>query len=292
MPFITNNHTAEDVDIHYKDYGSGQPVVLIHGWPLSHRAWEPQVAAIVDAGFRCITYDRRGFGISSAPWEKYDYDTLASDLNELMEKLDLQDAIIVGFSMGGGEVVRYISKYGTARIGKAALISSIIPLVKQKSDNPDGVPEKDLQDIMSALKSDRVGFLKNFVKNFYNFDDNKDKISEAQTHYDWTIAAYASPRATIKAAEAWAETDFRSELSSVTVPTLIIHGDADNIVPIETSGKQAAAGIPDNQYLVIEGGPHGLTQTHTETVNNALLSFLNEKEIPNAKRKNSSVHTS
>jgi len=290
MPFITNKETDTDVDIHYKDYGSGQPVILIHGWPLSHRAWEPQIADIVEAGFRCIAYDRRGFGISSAPWDKYDYDTLASDLNELLEKLDLQDAIIVGFSMGGGEVVRYISKYGTARVGKAALISSIIPLVKQKSDNPDGVPEKNLMEIMGALKSDRVGFLKNFFKNFYNVDDNKDKISEAQTHYDWSIASYASPRATIKAAEAWAETDFRPELSKVTVPTLIIHGDADNIVPIETAGNQAAKGIPNNQYVVIKDGPHGLTMTHTEQVNKTLISFLKGENIPEAKTRTNEAH--
>jgi len=292
MPFITNKRAKEEVEIHYKDYGSGQPVILIHGWPLSHRAWEPQVAAIVEAGFRCITYDRRGFGISSAPWDGYDYDSLAGDLNELMENLDLKDAVIVGFSMGGGEVVRYISKYGTARVQKAALISSIIPLVKQKEDNPAGVPEKALMDIMGALKSDRVGFLKNFVKNFYNYDDNKDKISEAQTHYDWTIAAYASPRATIKAAEAWASTDFRPEMSKVTVPTLIVHGDADNIVPIETAGNQAAKVISDNQYVVIKDAPHGLTLTHTEELNKVLLAFLKGAAIPEAKKSKDTAHAS
>ena len=274
MPFITNQQAAETVDIHYQDYGTGQPVILIHGWPLSHRAWEGQVPAIVEAGFRCITYDRRGFGISSAPWEAYDYSALASDLDELITQLDLTDCIIVGFSMGGGEVVRYCTDYGVNRIAKAALISSIIPLVKQKGDNPDGVPEDALQEIMQALQTDRVGFLEGFHKNFYNYDKNQDKVSEAHLHYDWTIAAYASPRATVQAAKAWAETDFRPELKNVTVPTLIVHGDDDQVVPIETAGKQAAEGIADNQFEVIAGGPHGLNVTHRQQLNELLLAFL------------------
>lgn len=274
MPFITNEQAKETVDIHYQDYGTGQPVILIHGWPLSHRAWEAQVPVIVDAGFRCITYDRRGFGVSSAPWESYNYSALASDLNEIITQLDLRDCVLVGFSMGGGEVVRYLTDYGADRIAKAALISSIIPLVKQKDDNPDGVPEDALNEIMQALKNDRVGFLEGFGKNFYGYEQNKDKISEAQLHYDWSIAAYASPRATVQCAEAWAETDFRPELKNVTVPTLIVHGDDDQIVPIETAGKQAAAGIADNRYEVIAGGPHGLNVTHKQQLNELLLSFL------------------
>ena len=276
MPFITNDKDKHPVEIYYQDYGQGQPVILIHGWPLSHRAWEGQVNEVVDAGFRCITYDRRGFGVSSAPWESYDYTTLASDLNEIINQLDLRDCIIVGFSMGGGEVVRYLTNYGDGKIAKAALISSIIPLVKQKSDNPDGVPASDLQDIMNALKTDRVGFLKNFHQNFYNAEDHKDTVSEQHLHYDWTIAAYASPRGTIKAAEAWAETDFRPELKNVTVPTLIVHGNADNIVPIKTAGDQAAKGIANNEYHVIKNGPHGLNVTHREEFNKILIEFLNK----------------
>jgi len=277
MPFISNKNDEESVEIYYQDYGNGQPVILIHGWPLSHRAWEGQVTEIVDAGFRCITYDRRGFGVSSAPWDAYNYDALASDLNELIEQLDLKDCVIVGFSMGGGEVVRYLSKYGDKRIEKAALISSIIPLVKKKSDNPDGVPEEDLDNIMQALKDDRVGFLKNFHENFYNYENNKDSVSEQQLHYDWTIASHASFQGTIKAAEAWADTDFREELKNIKVPTLIVHGDADNIVPIETSGNQAAEGIENNQYHVISGGPHGLNVTNRTELNNILLNFLGNK---------------
>lgn len=274
MPFLTNNYTKDSADIFYEDYGSGQPVILIHGWPLSHKAWEGQITEIVDAGFRCIAYDRRGFGISSAPWGSYDYSSLASDLRSIILQLDLRDAIICGFSMGGGEVVRYFSDYGNDRIAKAALISSIIPLVKKKDDNPDGVPEEDLAGIMGALVEDRVGFLKGFSKNFYNYEDLKDRLSEAQLDYDFSIAAHASPRATLKCAEAWAETDFREELKNVVVPTLIVHGDADNIVPIKTAGDQAAKGIENNSYEVIKDAPHGLNITHRKELNALLLDFF------------------
>ena len=274
MPFITNKTKEEIVDIFYEDYGSGQPVILIHGWPLSRKTWEHQVWKIVEAGYRCISYDRRGFGISSFPWNNYDYSSLAGDLNELINQLNLKDSIIVGFSMGGGEVVRYFSDYGSDNIAKAVLISSIIPLVKQKSDNPDGVPEKDLEDIKTALENDRVGFLKNFHKGFYNYDKNKDRVSKAQLEYDFVIASHASPRATIETAKAWMNTDFRTELKNVDVPTLIVHGDADETVPIKTSANQAAKGIKDNQFEIIKGAPHGLNVTHKEELNKILIDFL------------------
>jgi len=274
MPFLTNSSGAKPVDIFYEDYGSGQPVILIHGWPLSGRAWEAQVPVLTEAGYRVITYDRRGFGLSSFPYDGYDYSTLASDLNEIITQLELKDAVIVGFSMGGGEVVRYFTDFGGKNVAKAALISSIIPLVAKKPDNPNGVPAEALNDIMAALKADRVGFLKGFLKNFYNYDTLKNGVSEAQLEYDWSIAAYASPRGTVKAAEAWAGTDFRPELENVKVTTLIIHGKADNIVPIETAGDQAAAGITDNEYHKIDDAPHGLIVTHKEKVNKILLDFL------------------
>ncbi|WP_291963029.1 alpha/beta fold hydrolase [Maribacter sp.] len=276
MPFITNTKAKEQVDIFYEDYGSGQPVILIHGWPLSRKSWEQQVWKIVEEGYRCISYDRRGFGTSSSPWESYDYSALASDLNAIIEELDLKDAVIVGFSMGGGEVVRYLTDYGSDRIAKAALISSIIPLVKQKTDNPAGVPEDALDGIIDALQNDRVGFLKEkFHKGFYNFEENKgERISQAQLDYDFTIASFASPRATIQAALAWMHTDFRPELKNVTVPTLIVHGDADATVPIETSAKQAAEGIKDSTYEIIKGAPHGLNVTHADELNEILVSFL------------------
>ncbi len=275
MPFITNKKAEEQVDIFYEDYGKGQPVILIHGWPLSRKTWEQQVWKIVEEGYRCISYDRRGFGISSSPWNSYDYSALASDLDALISQLELNDVIIVGFSMGGGEVVRYLTDYGSDKIAKAALISSIIPLVKQKDDNSAGVPEKDLDGIIDALQTDRVGFLKDFHKGFYNYKDNKGvRVSEAQLDYDFTIASFASPRATIQSALAWMHTDFRPELKNVDVPTLIVHGDADATVPIETSAEQAAKGISDSTYEVIKDAPHGLNITHVKELNDILIRFL------------------
>lgn len=274
MPFITNKNGKKPVDIFYEDYGEGQPVILIHGWPLSSKAWEQQRWKLVEEDYRCIAYDRRGFGRSSAPWNGYDYSTLADDLNEIITQLDLDNVVIVGFSMGGGEVVRYLTKYGSSKIDKAALVSSIIPLVKQKENNPNGVPEEDIQGILDALQNNRVVFLKDFHKNFYNYEDNKDKVTEQNLHYDWQIASNASPRATIQAAIAWADTDFRSELKNVDVPTLIVHGDADNIVPIETAGNQAAKGIAHNRFEVIKNGPHGLNLTHSDELNKILIDFL------------------
>lgn len=274
MPYIINNKQGKEVKIFYQDYGEGQPVVLIHGWPLSHSSWETQLPAIVNAGFRCIAYDRRGFGKSDAPWDGYDYDTLASDLDALITQLDLHHAVIIGFSMGGGEVVRYLTNFGKERIAKAALIASIIPLVAQKPDNPNGVPQEELEKIMKALQNDRVGFLPDFHKNFYSVGMISKPVSQARLDNDFIIASQASGNATIKAAEAWAGTDFRPELQNITVPTLIVHGDDDKIVPIETSAQQAAKGIADNEFHIIEGGPHGLNATHGEALNRIIVSFL------------------
>ncbi|PRY09988.1 pimeloyl-ACP methyl ester carboxylesterase [Pontibacter ummariensis] len=278
MPFIKTDDVqkVEHVHLHYQDCGRGQPVILIHGWPLSHRMWEHQVQAIVDAGFRCISYDRRGFGDSDRPWNNYDYNSLALDLRHLIQHLNLWDCVLVGFSMGGGEVVRYLSMFGNDRINKAVLISSIIPMVKKTDDNPKGVPEEKLNSIMDALENKRVTFLAEFGKLFYNYEDNREKVSEEQLRYDWTIASFASPRGTIETARAWANTDFRSELRNVSVPTLIIHGDADQIVPIETSSEQSSKEIRNNKYIVIKDGPHGLFVTHQEELNQHLLSFLRQ----------------
>lgn len=274
MPFLTNETDTQNIDIFFEDYGHGQPVILIHGWPLSHRMWEQQIWAIAKAGFRCIAYDRRGFGNSSAPYRSYDYSSLASDVNAIITQLELKDVSLVGFSMGGGEVVRYCTDYGTKNLDKVALISSIIPLVAKKDDNPNGVPKKDLENIMHALEEDRVGFLQDFVKDFYNFKDNSESVSEAQLHYDWSIASFASPIATIQSAKAFSETDFRPELKNVDVPTLIVHGDADHIVPKATAGDQAAEGISTSTYKVIKNGPHGLHLTHKQELNELLLDFL------------------
>ena len=276
MPYLNNTKSTNKVSLFYEDQGTGKPVILIHGWPLSRRSWDGQVTALVAAGFRVIAYDRRGFGQSGTEWNRYDYDTLASDLDALITQLDLTGVTLVGFSMGGGEVVRYLSNYGTARISKAALIASIIPLVPQKDDNPDGVPQEELDKITEALKTDRVAFLKDFHKNFYNYSLLKKDVSEARLDADFIVASGAPENATQKAAEAWATTDFRPELKNVTVPTLIVHGDSDNIVPIKTSAEQAAKGIANNEYHIIEGAPHGLNVTHAFELNSLLLSFLNK----------------
>ena len=274
MPFLKHEIGNQKVRIFYQDYGDGDPVILIHGWPLSHQAWEGQIATLVDAGYRVIAYDRRGFGKSSQPLGDYDYSALTVDLRELILQLDLTNVTLVGFSMGGGEVVRYFTDYEGDRVVKAVLIASIIPLVAQKPDNPSGVPQENLNDIMQNLKSDRIGFLKGFHENFYNFQELKDRVSQANLDYDFSIASHASAIATIKSAEAWASTDFRSELKNVDVPTLIIHGDADNIVPFQTSAAQAAEGIADNEYHLIPDAPHGLNFTHRDEVNKLLLAFL------------------
>lgn len=274
MPFITNKNAKEPVDIFYEDYGTGQPVILIHGWPLSRKSWEQQIWKIVESGYRCISYDRRGFGTSSAPWDNYNYSSLASDLHAIISELNLKDCILVGFSMGGGEVVRYFTDYGSDNIAKAALISSIIPLVKKKDDNSEGVPEKDLESIIDALQEDRVGFLKEFSKGFYNYKDSDETVSQAQLDYDFIVASFASPRATIQTALAWMHTDFREELKNVDVPTLIVHGDDDQTVPIATSAEKAAKGISDNTFKTIKGAPHGLHITHSKQLNEILISFM------------------
>ena len=275
MPHLTSQN-EKDLQLYYEDFGSGQPIVLIHGWPLSGKSWEAQIPVLLNLGYRVISYDRRGFGQSSVTESGYDYDNLTKDLHEIISQLELINVILFGFSMGGGEVVRYLTKYGAENVDKIALISSIIPLVKQKEDNPDGVPEKDLQDIMTQLKTNRVTFLESFHKNFYNVNLLNQSVSQKQLDYDWTIASQASPLAAIKAAESWAETDFRAELKNVTVKTLIVHGNEDQIVPIKTAGDQAAKGIANNIYKIISGGPHGLNVTHAEELNEILVDFLSK----------------
>lgn len=273
MPYITKN-VDKNFNLYYEDLGKGQPVILIHGWPLSGKSWEPQVQVLLDAGYRVITYDRRGFGKSQPTSDGYDYNGLTADLEQLITDLDLQNVVLVGFSMGGGEVVRYLTNNGSENISKIALISSIIPIVKQTEDNPDGVPESDLNEILENLKKDRVTFLESFHKNFYNYGLLSQSVSQAQLNYDWSIASNASPLATLKCAESWANTDFRPELQNVKVPTLIVHGDADKVVPIATAGAQAAKGIANSEYHVIEGAPHGLNVTHAEELNQILINFL------------------
>ena len=271
---ITTSSASVETDIFYQDIGTGQPVVLIHGWPLSHRMWEPQVNALTEAGYRCIAYDRRGFGESDKPAGGYDYDTLAADLNDLLTELDLRDVVLVGFSMGGGEVARYLSRYGTERVSKAVLVSSVTPFLGQTDGNPDGVPQHVFEGMLKDMTADRAAFLQSFNKAFFNDGLLSHPVSQGQLDYAFQIGVMAQPLATVECAKAFAGTDFRPDMAAFTVPTLIVHGDADQTVPIKASGDRAAEMIPSARYERIEGAPHGLYQTHTEAFNTLLLDFL------------------
>ena len=275
MNFIkTKDADGNELKLPYEDTGSGTPVVFIHGWPLSKEMWEYQTVPLAQQGIRCITYDRRGFGKSSRPWTGYDYDTLASDLKALLDQLDLQDVTLVGFSMGGGEVVRYFSKYGGARVTKAVLISSVTPYMLKTEDNPEGTPEDVFNDMTKQMKDDRIAFLDAFGKGFYGVSFMSKPVSTPFLEWHRMLAAVASPKATLDCAAAFSHTDFRNEMSSVTVPTLIIHGDADKTVPMKAAGDMSAKLIPNNQYLVYEGAPHGLFYTHKEQLNTDLVNFI------------------
>ncbi len=277
MPYITvATQDDQPVELYYETQGTGKPVILIHGWPLSGRAWEAQLPAPVAAGYQVITYDRRGFGQSSKPWNGYDYDTLAEDLKGLMEALDLQDATIVGFSMGGGEVARYLGKYGSERVSKAVLASAVPPYLFKADDNPDGgLEESDIQGFLDGVSDDRIAFLNDFTKNFFTPKDGKLLVSKPMRLYNRDIAAFASAKATLDCVKSFSYTDFRDDLKAFDVPTLVIHGDADQIVPIEASGERSHDMIADSRLHVIEGGPHGINVTHSEEFNKALIAFLN-----------------
>ena len=274
MAKITTSTASVPTEIFYQDIGAGQPVVLIHGWPLSHRMWEPQVPVLPAAGFRTVAYDRRGFGHSCFASGGYDYDTLTADLNDLLTELDLRDAILVGFSMGGGEVARYLSRYGTERVAKAVLVSSVTPFLGQTADNPDGVPQHVFEGMLKDMTTDRAAFLQAFNKAFFNDGLLTHPVSQGHLDYAFQIAVMAQPLATVECAKAFGGTDFRPDMAAFTVPTLIVHGDADQIVPIEASGARAAEMLPNAHYEVIEGAPHGLYLTDAEAFNTLLLDFL------------------
>jgi non-heme chloroperoxidase len=264
-----------DIEIYYEDRGTGKPVVLIHGWPLSGASWERQSAALLAAGYRVITYDRRGFGRSTQPSTGYDYDTLARDTFELFEALDLHDAALVGFSMGGGEVARFMGKYNDkSRVTKAVFMSSIVPALRHSGDNPEGVDPKVFEGIKQGIEADRFVFLETFLKNFFNKKlVGGTDISDAAIHANFNVAAASNYLAMLNCVDAWLE-DFRGDIAQIHVPTLVIHGDSDQILPIEATGKRTAALIPGAQLHIVKGGPHGLTWTHATEVNKALLTFL------------------
>ena len=276
MPFITvGQENSADIDLYYNDQGSGQPVVLIHGFPLNGASWEKQAAALLQAGYRVVTYDRRGFGDSSKPSTGYDYDTFAADLDTVLSILDLTDVVLVGFSMGTGEVARYLSRYGTDRVAKAAFLGSLEPYLLITEDNPDGAgPPEFFQGISEAVKKDRYAFFTGFFRDFYNLDEFLgSRISEEALHNSWNVAAASGAYAAAAAPLTW-PTDFRADIAAITVPALIVHGTADHILPIEVTGRRFAQLLPDAIYAEVEGAPHGLLWTHGDEVNEHLLGFL------------------
>jgi pimeloyl-ACP methyl ester carboxylesterase len=284
MPNVTvGKENSGNIDLYYEDHGSGNPVILVHGWPLSGASWEKQVPVLLEAGHRVITYDRRGFGASSKPTTGYDYDTLAEDLHTLVTTLNLQDAALVGFSMGGGEVARYLGKYGSKRVSKAVFIAAIPPFLLKTPDNPEGVDGSVFEGIKKGIAADRLAFLSQFLSNFYNSDVLGGKlISEQAVQLSWNTGAGASPKGTLDCVSAWL-TDFRNDLKKIDVPTLVIHGDSDRILPLSATGKRIAEFVKGSKLAVVEGGPHGLTWTHAEKVNRTLLEFLGQGNLANQK---------
>ena len=269
----TENST--DIELYYEDHGSGQPVVLIHGYPLDGSSWEKQTAALLEAGHRVITYDRRGFGSSAKPTTGYDYDTFAADLDAVLTHLDLQDAVLVGFSMGTGEVARYLSTYGSSRVAKAVFLGSLEPYLLQTDDNPTGVPQDVFDGLAAAVTADRYAFFTEFFGNFYNADTflGTERLSQELVDASRNIAARSGAVASVAAQPTWL-TDFRADIPRIDVPTLIVHGTADNILPVDATGRQFAKALPEARYVEIEGAPHGLLWTHAPEVNEALLDFL------------------
>jgi non-heme chloroperoxidase len=279
MPHLTVGHeNSGNIDLYYEDHGSGKTVVLIHGWPLSGASWEKQIAALLEAGHRVITYDRRGFGRSSQPSTGYDYDTFAEDLHKLVTKLDLRDFALVGFSMGGGEVARYLGTYGSGRAVKAVFIASVPPFLLKTADNPEGVDGSVFEGIKKAIIADRPAFLSAFLANFYNVDVLGGKrISDQVVQANWNVAVGASAKGTLDCVSAWVS-DFRNDLPRINLPTLAIHGDSDRILPIAATGIRTHKAVNGARLVVVEGGPHGLTWTHAEKVNRELLAFLGERK--------------
>jgi non-heme chloroperoxidase len=279
MPVLTvGKENSGNIDLHYEDHGSGRPVVLIHGYPLSGASWEKQLPVLLDAGYRVITYSRRGFGQSSKPTTGYNYDTFAEDLHRLVIELRLRDFALVGFSMGGGEVARYQGRYGSKDMTKSVIISGVPPYLLKTSDNPEGVDKPVFDGIEKAVAADRYAFFTDFFKNFYNTDQNLGtRVSEEAIRNSWNIAALAGSVASVACVRTWYE-DFRIDLAKIQTPTLVIHGDADRIVPYASSGARTAKLVKGARLVTVKNGPHCITWTHADEVNNALLSFLKEEK--------------
>ena len=271
MPTIT---TQDKTELYVKDWGTGRPVILMHGWPLSADSWDDQASAIAEAGMRAIAYDRRGFGRSSQPWSGYDYDTLADDLATVIEQTGAKDAALVGFSMGGGEVARYMSRHGGKGVVKAGLIASVVPFMLKTPDNPNGTDADIFAAMTKGMKEDRAKFFAGFFKDFYGVGLVSQPTSDEQLQTSWNVAMQAGLRPTLACAKAFATTDFRPDLPAFRCPTLIIHGTADKIVPIDAAGRAAAKGIAGSTLIEYDGAPHGLFATHKERFTRDLLAFL------------------
>jgi len=275
MSYIKAGQDAngQDIKLHYTDVGQGAPVVLIHGWPQSHEAWTYQLGELPKHGLRVVAYTRRGFGNSGKPWEGYNYDTLADDLRAVLDELDLQDVTLVGFSMGGGEVARYMSRHGGARVAKVAFIAAVTPFLLKTEDNPDGVDKSAFEGIQAGIAKDRFDFLQNFGKFFYNVGVLSSPVSQATLDWSFGMASLGSHQATVGCAHAFAETDFRQDLASISVPALVIHGDEDQTVPIKNSGARMQEHLEHATYIVYEGAPHGLFITDKDKLNQHLVEF-------------------
>ena len=266
---------GEKVSLACQDVGSGHPVVLIHGWPASHAMWQYQLAELPKHGIRAIAYDRRGFGHSSKPWDGYDYDTLSDDLSALLEKRDLQDVTLAGFSMGGGEVARYMGRHGGKRVSKVIFVSAVTPYLMKTDDNPDGVDPSIFTQMLEGLNKDWPDFLSTFGKQFFNVGMLKHPVSQATLDWMQHLVLQASLKATLDCVHAFSRTDFRNDLKSVSVPSLVIHGDADQVVPLDSSGARTASILGSGQVQIYADGPHGLFVTHKEQLNHDIVQFVN-----------------
>jgi non-heme chloroperoxidase len=283
MPYVTvGKENSGDIQLYYEDHGAGAAVVLIHGYPLNAGSWEKQIPVLLNAGYRVIAYDRRGFGRSSQPTTGYNYDTFAEDLHKLIKHLGLRDFALVGFSMGGGEVARYAGKYGTKGMSKAAIISGVPPYLLQTADNPEGVDESVFKGIEQAVAADRYAFFTEFFKSFYNTDVLLGKnVSEQAVQASWNVAASASATASLACVATWHE-DFRADVAKLDVPTLVIVGTADRIVPADAAGRRTAKIVPGARLYEVKDGPHNIAWTHAEEVNRELLNFLGKSAAKSA----------
>lgn len=265
---------GKKIKLAYLDYGEGDPVVLLHGWPMNKQMWEYQFEPLVNAGYRVIAYDRRGFGESDKPWEGYDYDTLSDDLRDLIRQLNLADITLVGFSMGGGEVARYFGRHGGAGVKKVVLVSSVVPQMLQSQDNPNGVTPDFVNDMISQINDDRPHFMESFGKTFFGVNFINRRVSNAALEYYRTLVAAATHRSTLQCLDSFAYTNFIEDAKKINVPTLVIHGDNDKTVPIEISSERAVKLIPNSHLLVYQGAPHGLFFTEKERLGRDLVSYI------------------